>query len=284
MGVVNPYPLQTWTLASADGNILVIENPVSNLRMDLSSLTTLATLGRCKVTDETFPGSISSEVFWKDHRNINGYYRISNGVLRYTIQEGGGVSPLIEVWSGSAWVTIGNYQMQTVNAGTVLPLQTVNFTIISPEEIIWTERRFDTGGTALVVVTNRIRRGHRLIESQILAASGAGLTGTQSIGIVGAVAGTWAAATSGDSTGVAFTQAALQVPGFCFLTTPPAAASVSTTNLYSGATVPAGTVTRLAVLAGYQDAMFTSLATAAAYAQRFANYNRTRVRQRLLVA
>jgi hypothetical protein len=101
---------------------------------------------------------------------------------------------------------------------------------------------------------------------------------------VGAVAGTWAAATSGDSTGVAFTQAALQVPGFCFLTTPPAAASVSTTNLYSGATVPAGTVTRLAVLAGYQDAMFTSLATAAAYAQRFANYNRTRVRQRLLVA
>ena len=100
---------------------------------------------------------------------------------------------------------MGNYQMRVTNAGAVLPVQTVKFQTISPEEVVWTEWRYDTAGTALVVVTNRVRRGSRIIESQIVAASGAGLTDTQSIGIVAAPNLTWTVAPSADLQAVVFT-------------------------------------------------------------------------------
>jgi hypothetical protein len=231
------------------------------------------------------PAGTSTEVFHRDHRNLNGNSRVDNDLVRYTLHPGDN-APLIEVWDSvaSAWSTVGGFQLRTTNSGPILPLQSYALGIISPEEVTWEERRYDSNGTALVRLLGRIRRGSRLIEWQIVAASGAGLTDTQSIALVGAVAGTWAAATSGDSTGIAFTAAGVnQVPGFAFLTTPPAAASVGGTSLYSGATVPAGTVTRLSTLAGYQDAMYAALSTPAAYAQRWAAYNRTRIRQRLLV-
>jgi hypothetical protein len=229
------------------------------------------------------------EVFFKDHRNQNGKWKVNNDLLRYTVVDpligltpG---APLIEVWDVTAagWVAMGNYQLQVTNTGPVLPVQTVQFLTISPEEVIWVERRYDSAGTSLVVVTNRIRRGSRLIESQLVSASGAGLTGTQSIGIVSAPNVAWTVTTSADATGVVFTSTSKLVPGFCFLTTPPnAATSPSNTTLYSGATVPAGTVTRLAILAGDQDAQWTSLASAATYAGRWASYNRQRVRQKIL--
>jgi hypothetical protein len=232
------------------------------------------------------------EVYHKDHRNQNGKWKIANDLLRYTIVDpligltpG---SPLIEVWNPntSAWVSVGNYQLQNVNAGVVLPVQTAQFLVISPEEMIWVERRYDAAGTALAVVTNRIRRGSRIIESQIVAASGAGLTGTQSVAIAN-VTGTLAVAQSADSTGVVFTGAgadAKQLPGFCYLTQNPNAPTISGTLCASGATVPAGTVTRIGILVGYQDAQYTSLgATGGLYAARWASYGRIRIRQKIVV-
>jgi hypothetical protein len=231
------------------------------------------------------------EVFHKDHRSQNGKWKVANDLLRYTIVDpligltpG---SPLIEVWdpNTSAWLALGNYQLQNVNSGVVLPVQTVQFLVISPEEVIWVERRYDSAGTALAVVTNRIRRGSRLIESQIVAASGAGLTGTQSIGIVNLPNVVWSVAQSADLTGVVFTSTSKLLPGFCYLTANPSApTSPSNTTAYSGATVPAGTITRIGILGGVQDAQYTSLgATGALYAARWASYGRQRIRQKILV-
>lgn len=238
------------------------------------------------ITGATTPSFGVLEVFWKDHRNQNGKWKIANDLLRYTINEVTPGSPLIETWdvTANAWVSTGNFQLQVTNAGPVLPVQSVQLLTISPEETIWVERRYDSAGTALVVVTCRIRRGSRLIECQIVAASGAGLTGTQSIGIVGAANVVHTVVQSADTTGVVFTSTSKLLPGFCYLTTPAnAPTSPSNTTLYSGATVPAGTITRLNVLCGDQDAQYTALTTAALYAARWASYSRTRIRQRLLV-
>lgn len=226
------------------------------------------------------------EVFHKDHKNQNGKWKIANDLLRYTINELSAGSPLIEVWdpNTSAWLSLGNYQLRVTNAGAVLPVQSTQFQTVSPEEIIWTERRYDTAGSALVAVTNRIRRGSRLIESQIVAASGAGLTDTQSIGIINLPNFVWSVAQSADSTGVVFTSTSKLLPGFCYLTANPSApTSPSNTTAYAGATVPAGTITRIGILGGVQDAQYTSLGTAALYAARWASYNRQRIRQRILV-
>ncbi|HEV2036944.1 MAG TPA: hypothetical protein VGU71_22560 [Candidatus Dormibacteraeota bacterium] len=285
MGFTAQYPVTTWTLPGANGNILAIENPIAVLRATLTTPITTMTQGRCRVSDQTANRSTQTEVFWKDHRNINGNWEISNDLVRYYFAEGV-ASPSIDVWdvNVAGWVTMGNFQLQTTNAGPVLPLQTVQFLTISPEEVIWVERRYDTAGTALVSVVNRIRRGSRLIESQIIAASGAGLTGTQSIGIVSAPNVAWTVVNSADSTGVVFTSTSKLMPGFCFLTTPPNAATApSNTTLYSGATVPAGTITRLAILAGDSDAQLSALGSTALYAARWASYNRQRIRQRILV-
>lgn len=237
------------------------------------------------VTGATSPGISPLEVFHKDHRNQNGKWKISNDLLRYTINELSVGSPLIEVWdpNSSAWLALGNYQLQVTNSGPVLPVQGTMFQIVSPEEIVWVERRYDSAGTALVAVTNRIRRGSRLIESQIVAASGAGLSGTQSIGIVNLPNLTWSVAQSADSTGVVFTSTSKLLPGFCYLTqNPNAPTTPSTTTCYAGATVPAGTITRIGILGGVQDAQYTSLgATGALYAARWASYNRQRIRQRI---
>lgn len=227
------------------------------------------------------------EVFWREHRNLNGKWKVANDLLRYTISELSPGSPLIEVWdpNTSAWLSMGNYQLQTTNAGPVLPVQAVQFQTISPEEIVWVERRYDTAGTALVVVTNRIRRGSRLVESMIVAASGAGLTGTQSIGFTNLANLVHTVAQSADSSGVVFTSTSKLLPGFCYLTTNPnAPTSPSNTTAYAGATVPAGTITRIGILGGVQDAQYTALgATGALYAGRWASYNRQRVRQRIAV-
>ena len=239
------------------------------------------------ITGATTPSFGALEVFWKDHRNQNGKWKIANDLVRYTINDVTPGSPLLEVWSPTAvaWVSVGNYQLQVTNTGPVLPVQQVQFGVISPEETIWTERRYDSAGTALVVVTNRIRRGSRLIESQIVAASGAGLTGTQSIGIAG-LTGTLSVFTTADTTGVVCVgPPGSVIPGFCFLTAAPNAPSIGGSNLFgSGATVPAGTITRLSVLVGFQDAQWTTLgANSTLYTARWAQYNRTRIRQRLLV-
>jgi hypothetical protein len=224
------------------------------------------------------------EVFHKDHHNINGKWKIANDLLRYTISELTPGSPLLEVYNGAAWTAIGNYQMRVTNAGPILPVQNVQFLTISPEETIWVERRFDTAGTALVVVTNRIRRGSRLIESQIVAASGAGLTDTQSVAII-ATAGTWSGNLSADGTGLVFGDITptTRLPGFCYLTKNANAYSIVGQILGSGLTVPAGTISRIGVLVAYQDAQWTSLGSSAAYAGRWAQYNRQRIRQRIVV-
>src|SRR5258708_28866662 len=88
------------------------------------------------------------EVFYKDHHNINGKWKITNDLLRYTISELTPGSPLIEVWSGTAWVTIGNYQFSVTSTGPVLPVQNVQLLIMSPVESIWVERPYDAEGTA----------------------------------------------------------------------------------------------------------------------------------------
>ncbi|SRR5258708_6642075 len=52
MGFVTQYPAATWTFAGANGNISVIENPISVLRATLSVPNNTMTIGRCAVTDE----------------------------------------------------------------------------------------------------------------------------------------------------------------------------------------------------------------------------------------
>jgi hypothetical protein len=52
MGFVTQYPAATWTLVGVNGNISVIENPISVLRATLSIPNNTMTIGRCAVTDE----------------------------------------------------------------------------------------------------------------------------------------------------------------------------------------------------------------------------------------
>lgn len=207
MGFSNPYPQPlSFALQSSDGALTVFENTTSVIRAAFVSPVNTMTLGRCKAFDQNTNRSTQTEVFWKDHRNQNGWWEFNNGLLRYYFQENAAASPAIDIWDAttSAWITLGNYQLQTVNAANDLPLQSIQISVISPEEIVWTERRYGTASTAMVMVQNRIRRGSRLIESLIVAASGAGLTGTQSVGIVNApaIGGTYAVVASADGTGV----------------------------------------------------------------------------------
>lgn len=225
---------------------------------------------------------ISAEVFHPSHRFTGTYGRPQNGLLRYSINRLTPGHPLVEVWNGSAWATIGNYTLQAWNGSvyTPLPLQSFLFRTISPEEMIWEEQRYDAASVALVRVVNRIRRGSRLIESQIIAYSGLGLTGPQSIGLT--TTGSTSVSTSADATGSVGSGGAT-LPGFAYLDAPATTATVASGSLYSGLTIAAGVQKRIGLLAGVADAQRTSLGTDALYAARWASVNRTRVKQRLLV-
>lgn len=222
----------------------------------------------------------SIEVFHKDHLWQNRYARLTNQLLRYNADLQVAGHPLIEVWSGSAWTTIGNLQLSAFDGNvtyTPLPLRWLDFDLISPEEITWHEFRYDAGSVAISRVNGRIRRGSRLIELQVIAVSGQGLNGVNSLQITGT--GGTTLTTSADGTGVVVTGGA-SVPGCCYLSAPPFAATLSSGTLSTGLGTPAGTISRIGILAGYQDSQFAS---AAAYAAKMASYNRQRILQRLMV-
>lgn len=225
----------------------------------------------------------STEVFWEDHRNLNGYARMSNGLVRYTVVLGTAGSPLVEAFNSDAmgWVTVGNFQFQS--SGTTLPLQGFQLTKVTPEEVEWTEFRYDANGTSLVKADCRIRRGSRVIETTLTVASGNGLSG-QGIALVN-TPNSGAATQSSDGSGVVQVGSSQTLPGFCYLSQPPVGSAPTSAAgaLYSQLSVPAGTIARLGILAGWQDAQYRSLGTAAAYVGRWAAYNRVRVRQVLVV-
>lgn len=52
MGFTAQYPVATWTFIGANGNISMIENPISVLRATLTVPNNTMTIGRCAVTDE----------------------------------------------------------------------------------------------------------------------------------------------------------------------------------------------------------------------------------------
>jgi hypothetical protein len=284
-GTTQGYPLNTWSFAASDGStILANENPPTTMQMPFTSPTNCMTQQRCTVLVDN-GSTIHSEVFWRDHRWVNRYTIIHNGLLRYTYDATSNGHPLIECWTGAAWTTIGNYQLQAYDGTTYTPLpaQTIQLRIVSPEEIVWDETRYDITGIAMVRVTNRIRRGSRLIESQVVTASGLGLTGAQSVALT--ATGATAAALTADSSGSLATGASgvVPIPGFTYLSPVPTAVTFSSTNFYSGIKVAAGTVARFNIVSAYRDAMRTTLTTDALLIQRWAAYSRTRVKQRILI-
>lgn len=285
-GIGSGYPAATYSLAASDGSTIgIVEGPPSVMRAPFSSGINCMTKGRCAALD-TNGTTLSTEIFHPDHLLVNANCQIHNGLVRYTIVPGTPGHPLVEVYNGTAWATVGNYQLQSYSGSvyTALALREFNLLVVSPDEIIWEERRYDTGSTAYARVVNRIRRGSRLIETQIISASGQGLTGAQSVALTNttaSAANTTADLTAGYGTPTAGSNKAL--PGFCYLTSPPTAATFASTNLYSGLSVPAGTVTRASIFAGLTDAQWTTLATSAAYVTKWSSYNRTRVRQRIVI-
>jgi hypothetical protein len=259
------YPALTYALAAADGSTInLVENAPNTMRGPLPTPLNTMSLGRCSLLDA------STEVFYNDHRFLGTTAVIGNQLVRYTINLSSPGSPLIEVWkqASAAWATVGNYQTQCYDgaAYTVLPLQGFQPLIVSPEEIVWEERRYDSAGKSLVRTVNRIRRGSLIVESQIVAASGLPLSGAQSVGLTNIGAGT-AAATSMDGTAAIATANAV-LPAFLYLTTPATAATVSTTNFYSGISVASGTVGRIGILCGIEDtsqwALFVAFAAPSA--------------------
>jgi hypothetical protein len=192
-------------------------------------------------------------------------------------------SPLIEVWSGSAWVLLGNYQIAGAVSNVNTAVQGVTMGVISPEEVVWEERRYDNQKKVFCRVINRIRRGSRLIESQIVAAAGEALNTTASIGIVGMPAATYASNSSADSTGAIATGGPSIAPGFATITAATVNPFVNNNGYFTGAGPAANAYAQIAIICGYQDAMYTSVGTAALNAAKWASYNRNRVKQRILV-
>lgn len=284
----NIYPATTYSFPASDGSTIYgIENPSSKISGQCTAPANLMSRGRCAVWDDGATRFGGVEQFHKDHRNINGYTRFTNGLICYTIYPAGNTTqPLIETYFSSAWATIGNFNLRSYSgsAYTQLPIQSFNITKLSPEEVIWEEQRFDNAGTGLVRVINRMRRGSKIIESSIISASGQGLVGQQSVQFTG-VTGTPALTTSANADGVVFTGATgSALPGFVFLTTPGFAGLVSGTTANSGLTVSSGTISRMGIVAGAQDAIYTGAgSTGPLYAAKMASHLRSRVRQLLLV-
>jgi hypothetical protein len=275
-GVTSTFPAVTWNMVGADGaTIGVIESPSSSLRGNFSNPTNCMTLGRCQVFDSTADKSTTvTEVFWRDHRWVSNTVLITNQLLRYTISLGTPGDPLLEVWdqATSAWLTVGNYRLQgySGSAYTTLPLQGFSLITVSPEEIIWEERRYDATGAALVRCVNRIRRGYRTIECQIVAASGQGLTGISSVNITNMPGTPALVSISSTTTNYAaeFTTGASVAAAVMYLDTP--VTSLQGVNLQTaqlGISVPAGTVFRfgLACLNTVtQDAQYNAFVAPAA--------------------
>lgn len=314
----NLNPKSTWSYSASDGStIFVVEGPPNQIQAPLTAPLQTMTMARCAVYDTTLDDTTSTEVFWKDHRYINGYVKITNGLLRYTVQIASNVAPIIEVWNGSAWVTMGYYQLD----GGVSGVQRIKMITVSPEEVVWEEQRWSTASSSdqgRYVVTNRVRRGSRIIESQVLCASnGHATTPVGACYLSNMPASVNGFIITSDGTAVIGTGGTGVVPGFLYLDQPSTGSglisnfngitgmlgggnsmlgnivlgsggqggSVSSTDLDSGYSIVQGTVTRFGILCGYQDAQWTSLGgTAQAYGTRFSAYNRNRVRQRMLLS
>lgn len=314
----NLNPKSTYSYSASDGStIFVVEGPPAQIQAPLTAPLQTMSMARCAVYDATLDDVTSTEVYWKDHRYINGYVKITNGLLRYTVQIASNVAPLIEVWNGTAWTTLGKYQLDGGTSG----IQRIKLVRVSPEEIIWEEQRWAaSSGTdqGRYVVTNRVRRGSRIIESQVLCASNGHATtpaGACYLSNVPATVNNFIV--TNDGTAVVGTGGSTVVPGFLFLDAPSNTSNlvstfnattgvlggsnsqlgnivlgsggqggaVSYSDLDSGLSIVQGTVTRFGILCGYQDAQWTSLGgTANLYGTRFSAYNRNRVRQRLLIA
>ncbi len=314
----NLNPKSTWSYSASDGStIFVVEGPPAQIQAPLQTPLQTMSMARCAMYDATSDDTTSTEVYWTDHRYLNGNVKFTNGLVRYTISVSSNVSPLIEVWNGSAWTTLGKFQLDGGTSG----IQRFRVLRVSPEEIIWEEQRWSAASSTdqgRYVVTNRIRRGSRIIEVQVLCASnghatvpdGACYLSNIPVSVSGFVV-------TNDGTAVIGTGGSTIVPGFLWLDNPSTTTGLvssfnsttgvlgggnsmlgnivlgsggqgggsSYTNLDSGMSIIQGTVTRFGILAGYQDAQWTSLgATANLYGTRFSAYNRSRVRQRLLIS
>lgn len=283
-GLAAGFPAATWSLAASDGStISIVENPTTVLRAALTDPNSTMTLGRCAVIDSGVAYANPIEVFHEDHRFLGSYVQLQNGLVRYSILLAGGGQPLVEFWSGSAWVSAGNMTVQLYNGVTYYPapVQSALVLSISPEEVTWEERRWDTARQGLVRLVCRLRRGSRIIEMQMIAASGMAPTGASAVALTNC--GVTATAATADGSAAVGTGIASSTVGWLYLTQTGAAASVASTTYSSGIFAAAGTVSRFGLLASPNDAMFTSLATASAFVQRWSAYNRSRIRQRILV-
>jgi len=228
------------------------------------------------------------EVFWKEHRNLNGKWKVANDLLRYTISELSAGSPLIEVWDptprhGWRWATTSS---RWRTADRCCPCRTCSSRPSRPRRSPGSSAATTTGGTSLVAVTNRIRRGSRILESidrgcerrraDRHPVDRSDQPARPDLGV----------AQSADSTGVVFTSTSKLLPGFCYLTqNPPLRRRQRPRRVTRAPRYPRARSTRIGILGGVQDAQYTALgATGALYAGRWASYGRQRVRQRIIVA
>lgn len=211
------YPLSGYSNNGKDASVLqVVENAPSVMKAQLLTPLSVMNSGRCSVFDSTVNDSVATEVFWKDHRNLNGYYKFDNQLVRYTVNMGGGGDPLIEVASSGAWVTMGNYQL----VGGSATVQSLQLGVISPEEVTWTEERYGT--FYFYRVLNRLRRGSKIIESSIVAAGNTSFNSAGAIQITNVpfVANASGALLAPDTTSLVGVGQAAVVPGFLYLNRP----------------------------------------------------------------
>lgn len=215
------YPTATFTYTAKDGTVIsVVENAPQILKANLTTPNTTMIAGRCSVFDSTVNDSTAVEVFWKDHRNLNGYYKFDNGLVRYSVNLAGG-DPLVEIASAGSWVTMGNYQL--INGSVVV--QTCSPGIISPDEVTWTEERFGSG--FYLRVQNRIRRGSRLIESSIVAAGNIAFNSAGAIQITNVPTTITGMSVTADGTSCFGVGGATIIPGFSYLSKPANQANIA---------------------------------------------------------
>jgi hypothetical protein len=213
---VTIFPTATWTYSGFDGSqISVVENPPQIMKGNLQTPVgsgSVSANGRCACFDATSNDSTQTEVFWKDHVNLNGNWEFTNQLVKYIINTAGG-EPFVQVNNAGAWNTVGQLQLVTGFA----TIQAVQLGTISPEEVTWTEDRIGNG--YFFKVQGRIRRGSRIIEMAVVAAGNLSnnLGGAiQLINIPSAVTG---ALLTPDGTGVTSVGGVLEF-GFNFLSKP----------------------------------------------------------------
>jgi hypothetical protein len=247
------YPASTWTYTGKDGaSILVVESAPQILKAQgttFAGANSIMTSGRCSCFDSTTNDSTATEVFWKDHRFLNGFVKFDNDLVRYTVNLGTPGEPLIEVASASAWVTLGNIQINSGNS----TVQAVSIQTISPEEVVWVEERYGNG--AYFRVVNRLRRGSRLIECTLVAAGNTSYNQVGAVQLINVPAGITGLQPTADGTAIVGTGGTTIVPGFSYITKPPNGGTWATgVTIDSGLVIPAGTIVRYAIIAALQDA------------------------------